>query len=301
MSISSKRFPPVILSTCLAPWTESYDFDEALFRAQVRRLRSELTEHLYLFGTAGEGYAMTDRMFALITGVFRQEMPDAANAMVGVIHLSLATMIERIGTAYDLGFRQFQLSLPSWGALTDAEVDVFFRETCDRFPDCQFLHYNLLHTKRLLTGADYARLSAKHANLVAVKMGGEDLAAMTEILRRAPAIQCFFTEFAYARLRDEHECGLLLALSAINFRQAKAFFFARGSQLSQRCAELRSIHSALKAAMANDAHMDGAYDKIYVKLHDPHFPLRLLPPYAGASERAFAAFRDALPQAWRPQ
>jgi hypothetical protein len=299
MSMSSKRFPPVILSTCLVPWTESYDFDEALFRAQVRQLRSELTEHLYLFGTAGEGYAVTERMFAFIADVFRQEMPDAANAMVGVINLSLPTVIDRLGTAYDLGFRQFQLSLPCWGALTDLEVDVFFRETCGRFPDCQFLHYNLSRAKRLLTGADYALLSLKHANLVAVKMGGEDLAAMTDILRRAPALQCFFTEFAYASLRDEHECGLLLALSAIHFGQAKAYFFARGEQLSRQCAELRSIHASLKAAMGNDAHMDGAYDKMYVKLHEPHFPLRLLPPYAGANERAFAEFRDALPAAWR--
>ena len=37
-------------------------------------------------------------------------------------------------------------------------------------------------------------------------------------------------------------------------------------------------HAALRAAVGEKAHIDGAYDKMYVKLHDPAFPLRLLPP-----------------------
>jgi hypothetical protein len=36
--------------------------------------------------------------------------------------------------------------------------------------------------------------------------------------------------------------------------------------------------------------IDGAYDKVLWRLHDLRFPLRLLPPYAGASEAAFDRF-----------
>jgi hypothetical protein len=36
-----------------------------------------------------------------------------------------------------------------------------------------------------------------------------------------------------------------------------------------------------------EAHMDGAYDKVFCKIHDPGFPLRLLPPYAGLSDETF--------------
>jgi hypothetical protein len=34
--------------------------------------------------------------------------------------------------------------------------------------------------------------------------------------------------------------------------------------------------------------IDGAYDKVLWWLHDARFPLRLLPPYYGASESAAA-------------
>ena len=63
--------------------------------------------------------------------------------MVGVISLSLPTIIERIERARQMGIRHFQISLPSWGALSDSELKTFFKETCGRFPDCSFLHYNL--------------------------------------------------------------------------------------------------------------------------------------------------------------
>lgn len=293
-----KRYPPVILSSALIPWTETWQFDEDLFRQVVRALRTQLTDRLYVFGTAGEGYGVTDGVFRTIIRAFCDEM-SGAQPMVGVIGLSVPIIVERIATAYELGVRQFQISLPCWGALNDREVEVFFRETCGRFPDCQFLHYNLMRTKRLLTGDDYARLSAAHANLAAIKMGGEDIAAFSAILERAPVLQCFFTEFGFAKVRDHHECGLLIALSAINFPLARRYFAARGSDLARMMEELRGIHRGLKAAVGDEAHIDGAYDKMYAKLHEPHFPLRLLPPYQSASADTFARFKGSLPAAWR--
>jgi hypothetical protein len=44
--------------------------------------------------------------------------------MIGIISLSLPTIIERIERAQAMGARRFQLSLPSWGALRDSELDV---------------------------------------------------------------------------------------------------------------------------------------------------------------------------------
>jgi hypothetical protein len=45
--------------------------------------------------------------------------------------------------------------------------------------------------------------------------------------------------------------------------------------------------------------MDGAYDKMLYRVTDPTFPLRLLPPYEGATEPEFEAFRNGLPAAWK--
>lgn len=44
------------------------------------------------------------------------------------------------------------------------------------------------------------------------------------------------------------------------------------------CAEIGVIHTTMKAVVGNVAPMDGAFDKLYLKLHEPAFPLRLLPP-----------------------
>lgn len=297
---SECRYPEVILATCPIPWTEVGEFDEDNFRTAVRHLRRDLTPYLYLFGTAGEGYAVSDAQYIRVARVFREEMPGEPHAMIGVISLSLATVVERIAIGRDMGFREFQVSLPSWGALTDREVDLFFRETCGRFPDCSFLHYNLPRVKRVLQGPDYARLAARHPNLVAIKMGGTDFAAQAGIATAAPALRCFFTENSFAELRGQIACGLLASISTIHFGRARELHAARGPQLAALRAELSTIHAAMKSAVGTAAHMDGAFDKLYIKLHVPDFPLRLLPPYTSTNDAIFEAFRAAIPAEWRP-
>ncbi len=84
-----KRFPASMLATCVIPWREDFSFDEELFRAEVRLLRDRLTRRLYLFGTAGEGYAVSDRQFQQIVAAFRAEMSGPQDhPMVGVLSLS---------------------------------------------------------------------------------------------------------------------------------------------------------------------------------------------------------------------
>ncbi len=290
------RYPRVILGACVVPWQADDALDDALFRRTVRHTAAHLSRHLYIFGTAGEGHAVTDRQFETTTRAFLEAMHAAdSTPMIGVISLSLGTIIERIALARSHGAREFQISLPSWGALNDRELDVFFAETCGRFPDVRFLHYNLARTNRLLTGADYARLAARHPNLVAIKMGGENVAALRDVAQAAGAagVRCFFTEFGDHALREEVGNGLLCALGACDPAFARRWFAATRDERAQLEPAFRAIHAAAKAALAGSAHMDGAYDKLYMKRHFPELPLRLLPPYAGATDEQFARFRVA--------
>src|SRR5687768_10244596 len=110
-----KRYPCALMATCCVPWDENGNFMEEVFRRQVASMLKG-TPHLYIFGTAGEGYAVTDRQFDQIVRVFHDAMKaGGAEPMVGIIHLSLPVIMERIARARDLGVRRFQLSLPSWG------------------------------------------------------------------------------------------------------------------------------------------------------------------------------------------
>jgi dihydrodipicolinate synthase/N-acetylneuraminate lyase len=293
------RYPSCIMACCVVPWDDRHYFVEDLFRHQVRELLRQGTQHLYLFGTASEGYAVTDRQYLEIATAFSDEMRrGGAEPMIGVISLSLPTIVERIAMARDLGVRRFQISLPSWGPLSDSELATFFRETCGRFSDCTFLHYNLMRTKRLVTPKEYGRLAQEHPHLVATKNRTDSMDRIYGLLTEAPQLRHFLTEtgFVYGSLLGE--CGLLISLAATNWKSAHAFFDAGrrrdAATLVEQQHELLGVLQLLLAGGGGKAHMDGAFDKMLWKLYDERFPLRLLPPYEGASDEGFAQFRDRL-------
>jgi len=221
------RHPPCILGACCLPWNEDDTLAESDFRNSVRKLLGGLTRHSYVFGTAGEGHAVTRAQFDRVCRVFREEMsaPDA-HPMVGLISLSQLEVLERIEFARGLGFRSFQISLPSWGALTPAETRRFFRDVCGSFQDCQFLHYNLLRTKRLVTPQEYAVLADENPNLVATKNSTADMGRIAGLLHHAPQLTHFFTEAGYAYGSLAGGCGFLVSIASCNFAGARAYYEA---------------------------------------------------------------------------
>jgi dihydrodipicolinate synthase/N-acetylneuraminate lyase len=302
------RYPRCILATCVIPWDERGEFIEDLFRHQVRTLCATLTRNLYVFGTAGEGYAVSDRQFDRIVAVFHDEMTkNGAEAMAGIISLSLPTFLERIGRAREMGVRCFQVSLPSWGALNEREVFAFFGALCGRYPDCRFLHYNLPRTKRIVTGPEYARLAREFPNLVGTKNCTDEIHRLEQLLTLAPELRHFpgETGFAYGSLIGEP--GLLISQAATNPKSARAFFDAGLRRdvgpLLEMQRELDAYGRDFTALVDNGAHIDGTFDKMLWKVHDPRFPLRLLPPYQHATDEIFQRFlallRDKYPR-WAP-
>jgi len=293
--MNTKRYRCCILATCCVPWDENLTFDEEIFRRQVRHLISHGIHDLYIFGTAGEGYAVTDRQFDEITRVFLDETRgDGVQGMVGIISLSLATVIERIERARALGARRFQLSLPSWGALRDSEMDVFFRETCSRFPDCEFLHYNLQRAQRLITPAEYGRLAERHPNLVATKNSTTDTQRLHGLLTEAPQLQHFITEIGFADAAMMGECSLLISVANTSLALGRDYFEAGRRRdkltLSETRREASELIAELRALSGSEAHMDGAFDKMFCRVNDPQYPLRLLSPYASVTEAVFEHF-----------
>lgn len=304
----SARYPCCIMAGCVVPWSEKHEFMEDPFRHQIRVMLKDGTQHLYIFGTAGEGYAVSNRQFREIANVFAEEVRSGgAEPMVGAISLSLPTIIERIEMARDLGVRRFQISLPSWGALTESELLTFFRETCGRFRDCEFLHYNLMRTKRLVTAAEYARLAEEHPNLVATKNSTDSMERIHALLTQAPQLRHFLTETGYIFGSLLGEPGLLISIASTNWNAGHEFFEAgrrRDAAVLIACQrELNAILHFLLDAAGPAERIDGAYDKMLWRLHDQRFPLRMLPPYEGATEEGFhrfeAALREKFPK-WAP-
>jgi dihydrodipicolinate synthase/N-acetylneuraminate lyase len=304
------RFPACVLGTAVVPWTDTYALDEGLFRHEIASLLAAGHTNLYVFGTAGEGYAVDDQQFEHIARVFVDEMrAGGAEPMVGVISLSQPTMHRRLAFARDtLGVRRFQVSLPSWGALDEREVRAFFDATLGGFADCQFLHYNLLRTKRLVSATEYAAIASDHPNLVATKNSTDSMQRVRDLLTTASELRHFLNEraFAYASLFDEP--GLLISLATINLEMGRRYFAAGRardvSTLLRMEGELHAIGQHFLSTVGDGREpIDGAFDKVLWWLHDRRFPLRLLPPYRGASTSAaqrFAAFLEQHYPHWAP-
>lgn len=301
-----KRYPQGIMATVCVPWDDRFQFAETIFRRGVRH-SLKATPHLYVFGTAGEGYAVTDQQFDQIVKAFASEMrAGGAEPMVGVIQLSLGTMLERIRRSRDMGVTRFQISLPSWGALSDRELFLFFEQVCSTFPDCQFMHYNLPRAKRLVNGKEYARLADANPNLVATKNCGDSLALLQGLVENAPQLQHFLSEAGYVYGSMFGECSILASF-IMNWSKLQALLEA-GKRRDIAAAtninrEINIVVQTLFEAVP-DSRIDGSYDKLFEKMYDAEVPLRLLPPYIGSSDEEFQAFvrllQERLPE-WVPE
>ena len=272
------RFPACIMATVVVPWTEDYQLDEGLFRHEIESLLAAGYSHLYIFGTAGEGYAVDDPRFERVARVFVEHMrAGGAEPMVGVISLSQETIVRRIKWARDeLGVRRFQLSLPSWGALEDCEVRSFLDAVLGKFEDCQFLHYNLLRTKRLVSAAEYAAVAADHPNLVATKNSTDSMQRVRDLITEVPDVQHFLNERGFLFGSLIGECGLLISLAATNLAMGTRYFEAGRARdiqtLVQLEGQLHEISKEFHATVGGGvSRIDGAYDKVLWRLHDPRF------------------------------
>jgi dihydrodipicolinate synthase/N-acetylneuraminate lyase len=290
------RYPRTILPTVCIPWTEDLRIDAPVFQETVRgRLRNGI-RHLYLFGTAGEGYAVTERQFDVATGLFAEACADTPDSfpMVGLITLSAATMVERVERAMALGIRDFQFTLPGWGVLTDGEVRTFVRGLLPRFPEARFLHYNLLRSGRLIGAPLYAELAGEHPNLVATKQGTGDLLRIHSLLTGAHMLRHFLTEIGYPFGCSMGEPGLLQSLSSTNERQAWRFFQAGVERDQATLGALQADYLAMLDALlaaGEGAHIDGSFEKMMQKLTDERVPLRMLPPYQAVTDAAWDRYK----------
>jgi dihydrodipicolinate synthase/N-acetylneuraminate lyase len=301
----NKRFHQAILVSCEVPWDDREQLIEDMFRHEVRQTLARGFNDLYIFGTAGEGYAVDRRRFEQIAAIFREETSaPGVHPQVGVIGLSTALVLERLSFAHDQGFRTFQISLPCWGALNDDELLRFFSDVCGTFPDARFLHYNLARAKRVLTPLDYRRLADSVPNLAATKNTGTTVNTTAALVTGTPELQHFFGEAMFPAGCLHGECSLLSSFAPMIPSKTKQFFeFGRTRQIDklfEMQKEYLTMVEDVIAPMRRRELMDGAYDKLLVRLGGCPMPPRLLSPYDSFSEEVFqecrTIFEERYPQ-----
>ncbi len=298
------RYPAAMLAACPTAWDDDERLVEDIFRREVRMVIEAGFNHLYVFGTGSEGYAVDTPRFTQVARVFYDEANGKdIHPMIGAIGLSTANVVERLRIAYDIGFREFQVSLPSWGPVTDEEAMRFFVDVCGTFPDAVFLHYNLPRTKRVLTGPEYARIIPEVPNLVATKNTAGGLPFADQLLRHAPELMHFMGEGNYPHGAMLGEVGLLATMGELTPVRCRELFDAGQARdvetLFRLQHDLERLATDLWAVGSSRPHMDGAYDKMLTKLGMiPEFPLRLLSPYVSFGEDDYLAMKRVLDERW---
>ena len=295
------RYPSTVMVSIVCPRDDAEQLDEAIFRRAIRHALAGRFRHLYVFGTAGEGYAVDADRFKRVVEVFGDELSGTdARPMVGVIGMSTANVLERLRVAHGLGFRAFQISLPSWSALTDMEVITYVETICGAFPDSIFMHYNTARVGRMVSGTLYGEITARVPNLVATKTMSGDLATVAGVVRDAPELMHFLTEQSIAYGSLFGEVALLGTFGALAPEQSWALLEAARGGRHREAAEIGSWFASLNAAIFDplmvDRRVDGAYDKTIEKLSIglDDFPLRMLSPYRTVSDAEFEGARQIL-------
>jgi len=289
-----QRYPQSILAACLLPWTTTNELDEAQFESHIQEVIGRGYKSLYVMGTAGEGYAVSDSLFQQVVKIFAsQTVSRGLDPQVGIVALSMKQIIERITLSRELGFEMFQISLPSWGALDEIETLQFFKTVCGTFPDCRFLHYNLPRAKRLVSGMEYRRISSEVPNLVATKNSSGDYVRTSELMNHAPHLQHFFVgNFSMGCTMGR--CSLISSYSLLFPSLTWQLFDAGVKQNFEVVFGITNFLTKVRSDLFGHCHramIDGSYDKTLVRLRNPNFPNRLLPPYYGLTEEEFAICR----------
>ncbi|MCK5757584.1 MAG: dihydrodipicolinate synthase family protein [Clostridiales bacterium] len=289
-----KRYPSVMMATALVPWNENYEFMPAVFEAQVKHMIDGGLKHIYLFGTAGEGYAVNNHQFETIVKLFSELMKDdILHPMVGLIDMSVARIKEKLELAYSFGIREFQFSLPCWAQLNSDEIFKFFDALLPEYPDCKFLNYNLSKTKRLLEPEELFKLAELHPNFVAVKQTRGEESDLAAIASSDTQLQFFVTERNFLNLSKLTKCGLLMSISNTDLKMATELFNACKNGDFSSAEHKMNIFWDIRTKMINlitFPAIDGVYDKLYTKFNVPAFPLRLLPPYQYATDQVYEEF-----------
>jgi dihydrodipicolinate synthase/N-acetylneuraminate lyase len=288
---TAARYPSTAMVSVVCPWDDDERLDEAVFRREIAHALEAGFRRIYVFGTAGEGYAVDGARFRRVIEVFGDALAGTdATPMIGVIGLSTGAVLERLAVAHEMGFREFQISLPAWSVLSDDEVVTFMTQVCGAYPDAVFMHYNTARVGRIVDGGLYRRLVRSIPNLVATKTMTSDVGVVAGVVRDAPELMHFLTEGTIATGALHGEVALLGTFGALAPRKSWAILEAAKAGRHQEAAEIGAWFARLSdvvlAPFMTDRRVDGAYDKLIERLSPglEDFPLRMLSPYRTISD-----------------
>jgi dihydrodipicolinate synthase/N-acetylneuraminate lyase len=274
------------------PWDGNDQFLTDLFRNAIQKLLKEGCDGLYLFGTSGEGYAVTDDEFSHIVDVFVESTADFSGfRQVGCFGLSSDQVKNRCGIAREAGLQSVQITLPFWKELNDEELAGYFSDVCGSFPELSFLLYNNPRNKRKLKGKELEELHGINPNLYAAKTGSGTWLDYFELITESPSLVHFVTEPAFHFSYSLGTVGLIPSSNYVFPHKSLAYYNAVVSNDTKTAHRLHKdiVGFFYKTAipLVNKGYIDGAIDKAYARIGGMDMPLNIKSPYMSLSKEDY--------------
>ena len=151
----------------------------------------------------------------------------------------------------------------------------------------------------MLEARDYRPIVDAVPNLVATKNTGGGHTRAAELVSQVGELQHFLGEGNFLQGSLYGECSLLATFGSLNPHRVKAYLAAAQAKDYPRMLEFqRGFHDLLAdlfKILTGESKIDGAYDKLWVRLGGfKDMPLRLLSPYHGFSEAQYHACKSML-------
>ena len=274
------------------PWNLDGSLSPHLFRDAVHKLMREGCDGLYLFGTSGEGYAVTDEEFRKIVDAFVDATAEYTGfRQVGCFGLSSDQVKHRCRIAAERGVQGVQITLPFWKELNDAELTRYFVDVCGDFQALSFLLYNNPRNKRRLNGKELEAVHGVAPNLQGVKTGSGAWLDFYELITESASLAHFVTEPAFLFCHGLGDVGLIPSSNYLFPTRCRAYYDAVISgdlEMARRLhREIVRFFHKTATPLAQKGYIDGAIDKAYARIGGMDMPLDMKSPYISLSDEDF--------------
>lgn len=156
--------------------------------AEIEPLASSDLDGVYAHGTAGEFHTLSEDEFERINGLLADACLRTGKAFqIGASHPVARVTMERVRRSKPLSPGAFQVVLPDWQRLSDAECEAFLRRVAEAASPVPLVLYNPPHAKTHVGPALAERLLDAVPALIGLKVAGGDAdwyESMREVLDR---------------------------------------------------------------------------------------------------------------------
>jgi dihydrodipicolinate synthase/N-acetylneuraminate lyase len=240
------------------PFDENDQFDEGVFRENLRRLHAAGVHGVYITDSDGEFYAIELPEFCRIVDVFADEAHRLGlPTQVGVTWSNTRGILHRLQHAASRGILGAHVGHPFFMPMTPNSYAAFWYDVQSVVPDWfALVHYNTPRVHNTQRGSDYARLQADVPNLIGTKHVGSDVGEFLSLIGEAPELSHFTGEHAYTPFVFLGARGIYSWFANFNPRYLLEWWelMQRGCWEEARTRQMR-LHAFMRASSV--LHADG--------------------------------------------